>query len=211
MIWEYQKQKYQACHTMDAVAANTFFARYSGTSCISVISTLWKPFAIGGKKSRMIFMWKNYLLALLLLLLDQSSKYLFVQSSFVGVMRYFHPLWNSGSAWGIPVPVWLSIVLWFWCLICVWRYSWKMKVESPNYTAKSSKQQVASSKLFSWCLALVFAGIIGNMIDRILYGAVRDFIRIGDWFPIFNLADVYLCVGVGMFIYYEMKWQKSWT
>lgn len=44
-------------------------------------------------------------------------------------------------------------------------------------------------------LALIFVGGLGNLIDRILFGGVIDFINLG-WFPIFNIADSLLSIGV---------------
>lgn len=50
------------------------------------------------------------------------------------------------------------------------------------------------------CLALIFAGGFGNMLDRLLYGAVVDFIELTFIpFPVFNLADI--CVVMGTFLY----------
>ena len=52
-------------------------------------------------------------------------------------------------------------------------------------------------------LQLIIGGAIGNMIDRILMGYVVDmfdFCLID--FPIFNVADIFLCVGVGMMVIY---------
>lgn len=51
------------------------------------------------------------------------------------------------------------------------------------------------------CLGMIEAGTIGNCVDRVFYGAVRDFIkfynlpRIGTW-PLFNIADSCIVVGV---------------
>lgn len=52
-------------------------------------------------------------------------------------------------------------------------------------------------------LQLIIGGAIGNMIDRILMGYVVDmfdFCLID--FPVFNVADIFLCVGVGMMMLY---------
>ena len=47
-------------------------------------------------------------------------------------------------------------------------------------------------------LGLITAGAIGNLYDRAVFGAVRDFLKFTvSWYPfIFNIADVLLCVGV---------------
>lgn len=52
-------------------------------------------------------------------------------------------------------------------------------------------------------LGLVGGGAIGNLIDRMLYGRVTDFIvwhvRDHEW-PAFNIADAALCIGVGLMV-----------
>lgn len=51
---------------------------------------------------------------------------------------------------------------------------------------------------------LVLVGGTSNFLDRIIYGGVIDFIQIyfGRWsFPIFNFADVYIVLGVGIMLY----------
>lgn len=49
---------------------------------------------------------------------------------------------------------------------------------------------------------LVTAGTIGNLVDRIFFGYVRDFIQISFFPPIFNLADCFLVCGmVCLFVY----------
>ncbi|MDP2624668.1 MAG: signal peptidase II [Candidatus Peregrinibacteria bacterium] len=44
-------------------------------------------------------------------------------------------------------------------------------------------------------VSLILGGAIGNFIDRILLGIVRDFIRIGPW-PLFNVADTAIVIGL---------------
>lgn len=56
-------------------------------------------------------------------------------------------------------------------------------------------------ELFS--ISLIFGGAVGNLIDRIMFGKVIDFIDfyVGTWhWPAFNVADSALTVGIGLFI-----------
>jgi len=69
-------------------------------------------------------------------------------------------------------------------------------------------------RLLQWALALVFSGAIGNLIDRILYGEVIDFVD-AHWYqyhwPAFNVADSAIFVGV-TFLFIDMirdEWQKK--
>lgn len=50
----------------------------------------------------------------------------------------------------------------------------------------------------------VLGGAIGNMVDRIAFGFVRDFIYLDfmGWFPVFNIADIFLTVGMICFVIY---------
>ncbi|MCD6451185.1 MAG: signal peptidase II [Acidobacteria bacterium] len=53
-------------------------------------------------------------------------------------------------------------------------------------------------------LALIFAGALGNFLDRLRLGYVIDFIDIhlkGYHWPTFNIADSVICIGVGILIY----------
>lgn len=50
-------------------------------------------------------------------------------------------------------------------------------------------------------LSLLLGGAIGNLIDRLRFGYVIDFIDLRVW-PVFNIADSCITVGVGMMAYY---------
>ena len=54
-----------------------------------------------------------------------------------------------------------------------------------------------------FCFILIFAGGVGNLIDRVFQGYVIDYFEflLMD-FAIFNVADVYVCVGVGLYAIY---------
>ena len=51
---------------------------------------------------------------------------------------------------------------------------------------------------------MLVAGTVGNLFDRIFFGYVRDFLMFDFWksFPVFNFADVLLCIGVVLFAIY---------
>ena len=57
--------------------------------------------------------------------------------------------------------------------------------------------------------SLIFGGAIGNLIDRIRFGYVVDFLDL-RWWPVFNVADIALTVGVSLlFIEVIMVGQSS--
>ncbi len=65
------------------------------------------------------------------------------------------------------------------------------------------------SKLFIFSHGLILTGAFGNLIDRLRYGYVVDFItwhwREAYYFPTFNMADVFVTVGTGLLIIYIFK------
>ncbi len=67
----------------------------------------------------------------------------------------------------------------------------------------------AGQRLFCWALALIAGGAIGNVIDRIVYGHVIDFLDFHfAWmghFPAFNVADSAITVGAILFIIDELR------
>lgn len=61
-----------------------------------------------------------------------------------------------------------------------------------------------------WSLVLVGAGALGNAIDRILHGFVVDLFDFRlIHFPVFNVADIFICVGALLFIIYFMFLHKD--
>ena len=49
-------------------------------------------------------------------------------------------------------------------------------------------------------LGLVLGGSVANLVDRVRLGHVTDFLDLGFW-PAFNLADSFICVGVALLVY----------
>ena len=60
------------------------------------------------------------------------------------------------------------------------------------------------NKLNDFLFGLLYAGIFGNIIDRALFGYVRDFISIGN-FPVFNIADICIVVSIIMLTIVAIK------
>ena len=97
---------------------------------------------------------------------------------------------NPGSAFGLFASqslarIGLSIV----GILAVFGMLWMLR--------KSREDQ----KILHWALALVAGGAIGNLVDRIWFGYVTDFVLWqyhGHEWPVFNVADVVLVVGVGL-------------
>ena len=61
-------------------------------------------------------------------------------------------------------------------------------------------------------LTLILGGAIGNVIDRLIYGHVIDFIQVyyRDWYyPAFNIADSAICIGVGLMLLDSFLDRKS--
>jgi len=65
----------------------------------------------------------------------------------------------------------------------------------------------AGQRLFSFALALILGGAIGNVVDRLLHGYVVDFVQLhwrGWYFPAFNVADSAITVGAACLILDEL-------
>lgn len=111
---------------------------------------------------------------------------------------------NPGSAFGLfnsqaGARVFLSIV----GILAVIGMLWMLR--------KAREDQRA----LVWALGLVAGGAVGNLIDRIYFGVVTDFVlwryQDKEW-PVFNVADVALVIGVMLMfvdIYYESKREKE--
>ncbi|MDI6829910.1 MAG: signal peptidase II [Actinomycetota bacterium] len=124
------------------------------------------------------------------LALDQASKAMVrallpqgervVSLSFIKLRQVRNPGTAFGIIQGRSWPLFLaSIAVFAVLLLALWRWG------RPG------------GRLFQAGLGLIMGGAVGNIIDRIALGAVVDFIDVGFW-PVFNLADTAIVVGVGM-------------
>ncbi|MBM7540503.1 signal peptidase II [Amphibacillus cookii] len=135
---------------------------------------------------------RYYLIAVGVLILDQLTKwwiinYMELRESFAIVenVLYITSHRNPGAAWGILQ----GRMLFFYIITVV------VIVAIVYYMQKFAKQD----RWLGIGLGLVLGGAIGNFIDRLLYQEVVDFIDvyIGSYnYPIFNIADSALVVGV---------------
>lgn len=64
--------------------------------------------------------------------------------------------------------------------------------------------------LGKWGLYCIIGGALGNMIDRVLRGYVVDMFDFQlIHFPVFNVADILVCVGVGLFCLYVLFFSEK--
>lgn len=146
----------------------------------------------------------------LLLTLDLVSKHLIDKSlGTVGASKeiihgfisfiYIH---NSGAAWGIfsGRPVFLIII----SIIVIALFI-------AFYVLRLRKFKDKISLWLSVSLGFIAGGCFGNLIDRIAFGYVRDFINFDFMnFPVFNVADICLTVGIILlFIYFIFFYSKE--
>ena len=110
--------------------------------------------------------------------LDMLSKYIFYTTNYLNDTQLILPVLNKWISRSLPVPFILIILV-----------------------------SIAGIGIFLWLFitkrfgriigALLIGGTIGNLIDRIYYWGVRDFINIGLFnFPVFNFADIMLSLWV---------------
>ena len=141
-----------------------------------------------------------YLLFLVLVMLDQFTKQIFISSFEVGQSIIINPyiswtyLQNTGAAFSILADgggVQKAFLLSVSVLVSVIIFLWIHK------TSEDQRQ-----KLFGQFLLL--SGAVGNLIDRAQYGYVVDFIDMhinGFYWPIFNLADSFIFIGVMLLLF----------
>ena len=72
--------------------------------------------------------------------------------------------------------------------------------------------QIKNKLLFHVSAGFIIVGCFGNLIDRIAFGYVRDMLHFEFWssFPVFNVADVCVCVGIFLFVlFYLIEFTKN--
>ena len=135
-----------------------------------------------------------YFIAIIWLVLDQASKYYVMNHFALGeslpvIQNLFHLTYiiNRGAAFGMLTNQrWFFLAVAF-VLIIVYGF-YRKRVNNGPLSLRVGT-------------ALLIAGAIGNGIDRYVLHGVVDFFDFRIW-PIFNIADIGICVGVVCVIYY---------
>ena len=147
-----------------------------------------------------------YGLIVAIVALDQWSKWevrtsfeLYQSKPIIQDVFHFTYVTNEGMAFGLSFPGGKHILLAMTILLTgfIVGFLWKEKNGHP---------------FVKYGLALILSGAVGNLIDRLLYGKVVDFmdIMIGDlhWY-IFNIADSSVTIGMALFIIHSFLIENS--
>lgn len=145
------------------------------------------------------------LFALLIAAADQVTKYLTV----AGIPQYGHVdvlpgvvgltyVQNTGAAWSMLEGMrWFFVILFLALTAAIlWEYF---------------KSPMPFSKFDRWCIAAIYGGGLGNVIDRARLGYVVDMIRTEFIeFPVFNVADCFITCGCVVLIVRMLFNKKFW-
>jgi|TARA_B110000261_G_scaffold163413_1_gene209409 signal peptidase II len=150
-----------------------------------------------------------YLFILFFAATDQLSKYylirhfdinpeLLISDFLYKVNEYFNIVivWNRGFAFGSFQSNMLSFNILYVCII------------SSVICILLIYANKLNQKYYFFAFSLVIGGALGNLIDRIAYGAVIDFIDLNfqnlHWY-VFNIADIYISLGCILLIFAEIR------
>ena len=133
------------------------------------------------------------LVALLVIIFDQLTKYYVVSNFYLGesvpvIENIFHWTYilNPGAAFGMfEGSRWFFVVIAIGVLVGIWYM--KDEINEGGW-------------MMQYGAALFAGGAIGNLIDRARSGLVIDFFDFRIW-PVFNVADIAICVGVAMILW----------
>lgn len=120
----------------------------------------------------------------------------FEKNEIVSEFFYFTLCYNTGGAWSI-----FSGNVAFLIAVSV------IALGIVVYTMIKSK-----TKFYKYSSALFIGGLIGNLYDRMFFGKVidfLDFVIFGYDFPVFNVADCFICIGVGLMLIALIREEKQ--
>jgi len=130
----------------------------------------------------------------IILVLDQTSKRFFLAQGdlpwwLVEDHVGFELSMNEGIAFSLPVTGGLSIAMSSIVVVLILTYYYL---------------SLKKTRLSAFTIALIVAGAVGNISDRLSYGAVVDFIKISVW-PTFNFADAAITIGFFLLILFYKR------
>lgn len=138
-----------------------------------------------------------FVLPLAVVILDQFSKYIVVENMALGesipiIEEVFHLTYilNPGAAFGMFANNRLFFIAIAVIVIGIIIWARREILASP-WEVKAG-------------CGLFLGGAIGNLIDRARQGLVIDFFDFRIW-PVFNIADIAICIGVGLIIWNLLK------
>lgn len=138
-----------------------------------------------------------FVLPLAVVILDQFSKYIVVENMALGesipiIEEVFHLTYilNPGAAFGMLTHNRLFFIAIAVVVIGIIIWARREILASP-WEVKAG-------------CGLFLGGAIGNLIDRARQGLVIDFFDFRIW-PVFNIADIAICIGVGLIIWNLLK------
>lgn len=70
------------------------------------------------------------------------------------------------------------------------------------------RKKIAVSKTDEFFLSLIIGGALSNLLDRISFGKVIDFIDFKYWWTVFNFADIFITLGVAGMLLSKVKFRK---
>lgn len=140
-----------------------------------------------------------YVLATVVIVLDQISKQVVLANIAYGETIYVAPFWNwvltfnRGAAFSFLAREdgWQR---WFFTVLALGVSAWIVVMLRRH----------AAERLLSLSLALIMGGALGNVIDRIRFGAVVDFVQwhaAGFYWPAFNVADSAITIGAVLMVW----------
>jgi len=146
---------------------------------------------------------RSLAIATLVLLLDQLSKWSALSNLKLGITEEVLPfmnwllLLNPGAAFSFLAQSsgWQR---WFFTILGLAASLYILWLLRKNQ----------SDKILSCALSLILGGALGNVLDRIMFGAVVDFIDLhyGNWhWPAFNIADSAISIGAALIVFSELR------
>ena len=144
------------------------------------------------------------LFAALIVVADQITKYLTValiplysRVDFIPGLLSFTYVQNTGAAWSM-----FEGMQWMFALIFL--------VLTAAVLYEYFKSPLPFSTFERWCIAAIYGGGLGNVIDRVRLGYVVDMIEVDFMnFPVFNVADCFITCGCIALIVHMVFFNKE--